>query len=315
MDEVRTSLTRRGMIAGLGAAAAGVAGAALLPDRADAAVVPKRARPALRNTSVTAPPVTAVHAYRMAAADFFPAASITTYTRGSGTLTITSVGSSDVLATFRPNPGDLLLDLVLDVNPNGVAGTIGLSHQASDGTITALANGTIPATTGFTTITTPVNLGPLAEADPEAGFVVVLNVGSGAAIRGATVHAAAQGGSLILITPQRVLDTRIAAQGPKIASGQVRTFTVDTIVPRANAGVLLNVTLDQTVGSGFLTVFAPDDVDNVVAPPISNINWYTDGQIVANLAISDTVGEADINLKTGGPGSTHDIIDVIGYVA
>lgn len=318
MEESRSSLSRRGVIAGMSAVVAGAAGAVLLPDRAQAATHPLVSRvPKLRNTSVTAPPITAEHSIRLSGADFHPGQSGDLFTRTGGAITALEPLGQDLIASIQPAAGDVMTNIEVYVNPAGLAGDISLVRQEIDGTETPLASGTIPATTGFTTVSVPVPIGPFAEGDPNnTAYFLVVNIGQNAVLRGATVTAFGQAGSLVMIPPQRVLDTRTPNQGPaKVPSGSLRSFTVDTIVPRIAVAALLNVTLDQTAGSGFLTVFAPDDVDNIVAPAVSNINWYTDNQIVANLAISAMVGEADIYFTTGGPGSTHVIIDVIGYFA
>lgn len=318
MEESRSALSRRGVIAGMSAVVAGAAGAVLLPDRAQAATHPLVSRvPKLRNTSVTAPPITAEHSIRLSGADFHPGQGGDQFTRSGAALTAVEVAGQDFVASVRPNAGDVMTNIEVYVNPAGLGGDIALVRQEIDGTETPLATGTIPATTGFRTVTVPVPIGPFAEAATnDTAYYLVINVGQNAVLRGATITAFGQAGSLVMIAPQRVLDTRRPNDGAaKVPSGTIRTFTVDTIVPRIAVAALLNVTLDQTQGSGFLTVFAPDDVDNVVAPAVSNINWYTDNQIVANLAVSAMVGEADIYFATGGPGSTHVIVDVIGYFA
>jgi hypothetical protein len=87
---------------------------------------------------------------------------------------------------------------------------------------------------------------------------------------------------------------------------------LEGVIPRAAYGPLLNVTLDQTVGSGYLVVF-PSPQDSEPPPPISNINWYGANQIIANLVVTKMAGEADVMIHAGGSGSTHVIVDVLGY--
>jgi hypothetical protein len=84
------------------------------------------------------------------------------------------------------------------------------------------------------------------------------------------------------------------------------------LVPTFGAGALVNVTLDQTERSGFLTVYGPGE--NGEAPAISNINWYASGQIVANLVVTKLGGESTLAIKAGGGGRTHIIVDVLGYL-
>ena len=262
------------------------------------------------------PPITAERSQRIAAADFRPPDNATAFQVANGVNEMQEPNGGTLVATFRPAAGDVMTSVEINIDPDGQPGSFTLAREEATGTVTPLVTAPIPATSGFTTISANIPIGPFAEADPNTtAYVLTVNLEQNAKLRGATIFAFGQAGSLVLIPPQRVLDTRLPVQGPKVASGTLRTFTVDTIVPRIAVGVLLNVTLDETAGAGFLTVFAPDDVDAPVAPPISNVNWYTNNQIVANLAVSGLVGEADVYFKTGGPGSTHVIIDVIGYFA
>lgn len=124
----------------------------------------------------------------------------------------------------------------------------------------------------------------------------------------------------LLPAPPRAYDSRTgtgagtgylsASNGARVvnlATGKIATGTVDA-VPAAATGALLSVTLDATLGSGFLAVYQ----DGIAWPGNSNLNWYTDGQILAVTTVS-AVRNAKINLKVGGGGSTQVVIDVIGY--
>lgn len=317
MDENHRSLSRRGVIAGMGAAVAGAAGAVLLPERAGAATHPLVARvPALRNTASTTPIITAERTHRLSGADFRGGVSGDLWSFSGTAITALNPAGQDFLAPIRPGPGEVITSVEVYVNPAGLGGDVALVRQGVDGTETPIVTATIPATSGFTTVTAFVPAGSVVPADPNtAAYALVVNVGQNAVLRGASVIAFANAGSLVLIEPQRVLDTRSATGGGRVATGEIRAFTVDTIVPRISLAALLNVTLDQTAGSGFLTVFAPENPDTIVAPPVSTVNWYTNNQIVANLAVSGMIEEADIYFTTGGPGSTHVIVDVLGYFA
>jgi hypothetical protein len=79
-------------------------------------------------------------------------------------------------------------------------------------------------------------------------------------------------------------------------------------VPPGATGALVSLTLDATVASGFLALFA----DNVSYPGNSNVNWYTRGQIVAVTTVTAMDHTAKITVLAGGPGSTQ-FVDVIGY--
>ncbi len=135
-----------------------------------------------------------------------------------------------------------------------------------------------------------------------AGAVVLGKASSAQAIE-------VSGGTLALVTPFRVLDTRERAGALKYAVGDAEGITIPDLATLH--GVVLNVTIADTEGSGFVRV-----ADTVVwPPPTSTINWYADGQTVANLAIVHTHGEAKVAVQLGGRGGkAHVILDVLGYV-
>jgi hypothetical protein len=79
--------------------------------------------------------------------------------------------------------------------------------------------------------------------------------------------------------------------------------------PRGAAGAIVSVTLDATVGAGFLAVFsnAINDVSS------SSLNWSGHGQIVAVTTVTAVDAGASMKVKAGGGGSTQFVVDVIGY--
>ena len=70
----------------------------------------------------------------------------------------------------------------------------------------------------------------------------------------------------------------------------------------------VDVTVTQTEGSGFFRV-AREFQD---PPTTSSINWYTDGQKLANMAMVKTT--SGITVQGGGAGRAHLIIDVLGFI-
>ena len=135
---------------------------------------------------------------------------------------------------------------------------------------------------------------------------------------------AAAGNALYLLdAPARAYDSRTgttAPFGPLNGAGSPRTISLATgtaagatvdAVPAGATGALVSVTLDATVGSGFLALFAAD----IAYPGNSNANWYTAGQILAVTTVTKVDATAKIKLQVGGGGSTQIIVDVIGYYA
>ena len=101
----------------------------------------------------------------------------------------------------------------------------------------------------------------------------------------------------------RVLDTR---GGVKLAPGEERV--VDLGIPGARTAVI-NLTITQTVDAGYVAVFRAD----IAFPNNSSINWSGPNQTSANGVITAVDPTGKIKIR-GGDGSTHVIIDRIGYL-
>ncbi len=147
------------------------------------------------------------------------------------------------------------------------------------------------------------------------GAAVAVTLGGGTALHYAD---AAPGDvvqtSFVAVSPARILDTRPAPQnvggflGP-LTAGQTLTFHVTGVagVPANASAVVMNVTVDATTSSSFLTVFPAGGAQ----PTASNLNW-TAGTTIPNLVT--------VKLGTGGQvsvfnkdGDAHVVADVAGY--
>lgn len=142
----------------------------------------------------------------------------------------------------------------------------------------------------------------LIAAAPATGLA-----GAALALHPGTTLAAA-GGTVELISPIRLQDSRINEPDKYDTTAQDMLA-----VPGLSGknGVIVNVTVTETEGAGFFRV--AEDIEAV--PTTSNINWYTDGQTVANLAmVKVTPPAAGIAVQGGGDGRAHLIIDVLGFI-
>jgi hypothetical protein len=140
------------------------------------------------------------------------------------------------------------------------------------------------------------------------------------AIRGQlALSASSSGTTRLLDEPLRAYDSRLTTAG-KVNAGTTRVINLGTgvdgagvrhiAVPPGATGALLRVTLDQTEGAGFLTVYS-----NAVAnrPATSNVNWYLPGTVVG--ADPTVAVDAEGMIKVfAGVNSTQVIIDVVGFV-
>jgi hypothetical protein len=127
------------------------------------------------------------------------------------------------------------------------------------------------------------------------------------------------------ISPGRVYDSRWAVFGAtKIAGGENRTISVKDrrrispddgvvdlvdFVPAAARAIAYNLTVTETVNAGFLAV-TPGDATTFGA---STINWASTGLNLANGTIVQLDSTRSIKVFAGG--TTHFIIDVVGYFA
>jgi len=139
------------------------------------------------------------------------------------------------------------------------------------------------------------------------------------ALRAGSASAAETAGALVTLrTPVRAYDSRTDAVplgGDKIAAEQ--SIVVTVAIPgetRFPASVFLNVTITETEGAGFLTVFPSDLSGTRPMPETSNINWSQDGLTLANMALTGVGGESAVEVFCGGVGRTHVIVDIQGYI-
>ncbi len=136
----------------------------------------------------------------------------------------------------------------------------------------------------------------------------------------AAVAPSVTGPLVVLRSPERLFDSRVeppSLGGGKLATGSSVAVTVVTDLPANQiiAAAFLNCTITDTEGSGFLVIRPSDLSGEVPLPPTSNINWSTDGQILANLALTAIGGENAVEVHAAGKGGrTHFVIDLQGYL-
>jgi hypothetical protein len=139
------------------------------------------------------------------------------------------------------------------------------------------------------------------------GGLYALSIGFGTIYR-----IAPKGRSYHTVAPCRIVDTR--STGGALASGAERLVTVAGTcgVPATARAVVLNVTVTQPTGTGFVTVSA----GNASVPSTSTIN-FSAGQTRANNAVANLSTDGQGRLKAfatvTGPGTVHFIVDVAGY--
>ncbi|MCB1261833.1 MAG: hypothetical protein KDB33_15810 [Acidimicrobiales bacterium] len=187
------------------------------------------------------------------------------------------------------------------------------------GAVGATLNGTIvtaffePATTTVTDARGRVRGSFLYDQAGELWFCVASGTpGTWRKLAGPTTA-----GSLHLVTPVRVYDSRPGQQPvsvPKgvLASGQQREVdgTLGGQVPPGATGVLVTLTVTNTSTAGFLQAFAPGSA----VPATSVHNWDHQGTNAATTTVVACSAAGRITVRCGGVGAATDVIvDVIGY--
>jgi subtilisin family serine protease len=219
------------------------------------------------------------------------------------------------LTVAEPRTGTANAVFTVTLSP-APSGTVTVGFHTTDGTAVApgdytASSGTLTFTTGQTsqTITVPVN----ADAVADAGeiFYIDLVTSSGPAIARARGTATVYDPGFYTVTPCRVLDTRVATQGPALSAGSTRTVVVGSTcgIPPGVRAASLNVTVVSPTGAGDLRIYPA----GVTLPLVSAIN-YGVGQTRAN--------NASVALSPAGllsvfceqaTGTVDLIVDVNGY--
>jgi hypothetical protein len=81
------------------------------------------------------------------------------------------------------------------------------------------------------------------------------------------------------------------------------------LVPVGATAIAYNVTVTGTQGGGWVRV-TPGDMNT---DGTSTINWTRSGTTIANGSVVGLDSERNVNVTAGGSGSTHVVIDIVGY--
>src|SRR5215468_6582201 len=137
---------------------------------------------------------------------------------------------------------------------------------------------------------------------------------SGLSARGAATAQSSSPLPFVGMTPCRIADTRGNGFGgafgpPPLVPGAPRGFTMwsQCGIPTSAAAVSLNLTVTNTQGPGFLSVYPQGGA----IPPASTLN-FTAGQTVANAAVVP-IGTGGAITAVAGVSGTDLIIDVNGF--
>jgi uncharacterized repeat protein (TIGR01451 family) len=182
----------------------------------------------------------------------------------------------------------------------GIATTVNLIRG---GAATFTLTGTVPETAVVDVSNTATIAPPAGTVDPNSGN------------DSATDTDTRRGGAFFVVTPCRLVDTRVLTGpygGPALVAGASRTFTVtgQCGIPSNATAVAANIVATQSTGQGRLV----GHPTGTPVPFISSVN-YAAGQTRGNNAIFSLSGAGELDLSVGGQqtGTVHAVLDIFGY--
>jgi hypothetical protein len=306
-----TTISRRGVLAGIGATTGAVA-FGVLGETAGAQTDPSGgfaasgAGLAPQLSTAALPPLTAGLVYIPIDPTAFFVYNETTNGRvvsaTSGTTVVTA--GLGVMAPVQVPVGSVIKELIFTyVSPAGASPLRFfkkdlLGSYAIVGQIPTLPNGA-----GVLTASIPLD----EHVDGSASYMVLMDTMAVTQfVGGALVGYLPPPQAFVAISPvNRVLDTRTT--GGKLAANEERV--VDLHVPTFARAAVINLTVTNTEIAGFVAVFPA----NVAYPGNSSINWSATGQNLANGVITATDPTGKVKIR-GGVNPTDVVIDVQGFL-
>lgn len=323
-EATNSSMPRRGLILGAGAAtllATGVAGApGAAAARAgeptpSAAGDPSRTPAATRRTegspiasTLGSPPISGYTYRHVSMFDFTPES--WTAGRAWGGLGVFAAGTN-LWASVDIPAGARIRDIEWYVhNESGIAALgMGRLWAAGSGQMnSAVADVSIPSGSGITRTRAVVPSSSEGPYPLGCKLNLALYTGTSATqINGARVgFQQGAGATGLLPAPIRAYDSRLT--GGKLTAGSTRTITLPTsAVAPGTAGVLLNITAHTASGAGYLKVYP----GNAAAPTASALN-FASGLSIANAMTVGVSSSRQIKIYTSQ--AVHIIVDVSGTV-
>ncbi|WP_330186273.1 choice-of-anchor D domain-containing protein [Dactylosporangium sp. AC04546] len=114
-------------------------------------------------------------------------------------------------------------------------------------------------------------------------------------------------GTYYTVPPRRIMDTRSGAGAPRGAVGSGGVVSLQVGVPSDASAVVLNVTVTEAAGPGYVTVYP----SGVARPTASSLN-YVKGWTGANSVTVKVGANGKVDFYNAG-GPAHLIADVYGY--
>jgi hypothetical protein len=228
-------------------------------------------------------------------------------------------GTGAAAVTIDPTTGEICADLrVANVAPITAAHI----HRGGPGVAGPVV---VPLNAPNPTSATCVMAAPALAteiATTPAGFYVNVHNAEfpGGAVRGQLSVGTTTSGSIQLLPePLRAYDSRTGSQGV-VAAGTTRTVSLGTgttgagatqiAVPPGAIAAMVRLTITDTVGAGWVKMYS---AALTAEPATAAANWSQPNQILGSDATVAVDAEGRIKI-TAGFGSTHVVIDVVGFV-
>lgn len=281
---------------------------------------------------LAAPTTAGMEYVSFAGIDFTPASSTYAYSSASGQLSTTN-GSAFTVPLIVP-AGSTVTELVIYYTKSTASGMqvrlVRESAHDDASHFNAVTNNTTnSAPTGPNVQTMNVAVSNLVIDNSASSYFVIVNMpASGTDLWGIRIGYRTPKGphsAFVPVSPGRVYDSRWAIFGAApISSGQSRVVSVKDrrrlspddgavdvadFVPSGASAIAYNVTVTQTQARGYLFA-GPGDAAAISS---STINWSQDGLSLANGSTVSLDSSRRVKVFAGGIGSTHFIIDVVGY--
>jgi hypothetical protein len=305
-----TTISRRGVLAGIGATTGAVAFGAL-SQQAGAQSDPgggfgSAGGLAPQLTTAALPPLTAGLVYIPLDPTAFFVYNETTngriVTATSGT-TVVAAGLG-VMAPVQVPVGAVIKEVIFTyISPAG-SSPLRLFKKDLLSTYSVVGQiATLPNGAGVLTALIPVD----EKVDGTATYMLLMDtMDTTQFVGGALIGYLPPPQAFVAISPvNRVLDTRTT--GGKLAANEERV--VDLHVPTYARAAVINLTVTNTEIAGFVAVFPAD----VGYPGNSSINWSGTGQNLANGVITATDATGKVKIR-GGVNPTDVVIDVQGFL-
>jgi len=230
-------------------------------------------------------------------------------------------GTGAAAITINPVDGSVCFDLrVAGIAPANAAHI----HEAPKGAIGPVVVPLAPPTTGTSSgcvTTTPEQAAEIV-ATPANYYVNVHNPQfPDGALRGQLAASTATAGTLqVLAEPLRAYDSRTDTQQGTIDPNETRVVNLGTgrtaagtmaiAVPPGATAAMVKLTVTDTVGAGWLKIYS----NALTTPPATaSVNWYEPGAIIGETG-PVAVDASGLVKVTAGFGTTHFVVDVVGYV-